>query len=159
MHGCRRVALDTNSCIYFLQREPTRFAPVSEIVSKAVSGPVQIELSGIVLMELLIHPYKSGDLHELSRVRQFTERQRGITTVEVSRSVAFASAAIRAMTGLKLPDAIVAGSAALSGCDVILGNDRKFQKLRGHQSLTVLSLGAKLRMPRYIHIDDYLEAA
>jgi hypothetical protein len=74
----------------------------------------------------------------------------------VTREVLLASAQLGASTGMKLPDSIVAASAAVYGSDTIVGNNDGFRRLNRLSSIHVREMSLTLQLPRYVHIDDYL---
>jgi hypothetical protein len=102
----------------------------------------------------------SGDRVQMLRVRRLSEGQRGVGLEAMSVEVIRLSAEVRAATGLKAPDALVAGSAITGGCEAIIGNDAKFRRLNtaGELPPTLLPRAA-VSLLRYIHIDDFLEEA
>lgn len=72
--------------------------------------------------ELLVKPIREADTAQIARIDDlFT--QTNLSVVPVDSTIARTSAAIRARTGLFLPDAIVVATAIESGCDAIVGND------------------------------------
>jgi len=125
----RRVAIDTSACLFYLQRASHRFGLMYEVMRRAVSGGLLVEVPGIVRLELLVMPYQTGDLALMRTVRRLTEELPGVSTSDISTEVLFASAAIRAHTRLKLPDAMVVGAAAVGGCDAVIGNDAAFRRV------------------------------
>jgi predicted nucleic acid-binding protein len=158
--GCRRVTLDTAGCIYLLQRSSRRFELVRMLVERAARGDLTIELPGIVYLELLVRPYRSGDMTEMATIRGLTHEQPGVETVAISEHVLLASASLRALTGLKTPDALVAGSATAGESQAIIGNDRRFDVLNTLDGVELLTAGRRqLPVPKYIHLDDYVEVA
>jgi predicted nucleic acid-binding protein len=160
MARLRRVTLDTAGCIYLLQRGSRRFALVRKLVEMAAAGRLVIELPGIVYLELLVRPYKTGDMTEMATIRGLTHEQPGVETVPISEQVILASASVRAIAGLKTPDALVAGSATAGGSDAIVGNDRRFEVLNSLEGVQLLTAGRRrLPVPRYVHLDDFVEGA
>jgi predicted nucleic acid-binding protein len=152
------IALDTSACIYYLQAVGERYELISEVIRRAARGRVEVELSGIVEMELLVRPYRSGDMIGVRKIRSLVEG-RGATLRDVSRDVLLASATIRAATGIRLPDAIIAGSAAVARCDAIVGNDTAFRRLNGISGVHVRTRRGTLPLPLYVHLDDYVTAS
>lgn len=68
------------------------------------------------------------------------------------------STEVRAFTGLKVPDALIVGSAVAGGCDAIVGNDRRFVRLNERNGARFMAIGSGRRdMPSYVHLDDYLD--
>lgn len=155
IEGVRIVALDTNACIYHLERQTAFSGLLDAVVARAIGGALNIVLSAIVQLELLVRPYASGDLRALRHILEFTEEHAGVITTPISREVVQVSAQIRAMTRLKLPDAMVVGAAIVEGADLIIGNDGKFDQLNSSAPLEVVSGPRRLRVPKFIRLDDY----
>ncbi|MEX2246839.1 MAG: PIN domain-containing protein [Dehalococcoidia bacterium] len=153
--GFRRIALDSSACVYYLRGEPLRGRLVAGLIERALDSLLAIHVPAIVQLELLVRPYRSGNPEELARVRSFTERQPGVRTAPISKDVLFGAAQVRALTSLKVPDALVVSSAAVGRCDGIVGNDTRFAALNRFETLHLSAMG-ELRLPRYIHLDDYV---
>jgi hypothetical protein len=154
----RRATVDTAGCIYLLQRGSRRFPHMRHVLELAAKGELKVELPGVVHLELLVRPYRSGDMTEMATIRGLTHEQPGIETKDISEQVLIVSASIRALTGLQTPDALVAGSATVHRSDALIGNDRRFDVLNEFADVELLSAArATLPLPRYIHIDDYVE--
>ena len=152
-----RITVDTCGCIYFLERESKRFPLARELFLEAARGHIEIELAGITLTELLVHPFQSGDRREIEVVLTLAKRQAGVRTTPLTESVLIAAAQVRAATRLKVPDALVVASAAISGCGAIVGNDQDFEVINKLAPMRLVLPGARaLTMPRYLHFDDYL---
>jgi hypothetical protein len=72
----------------------------------------------------------------------------------------FLAAEIRAHTRLKTPDAIVVASAVASGCQAIVGNDKRFRDLEGLRGTRFLAAGSRpIEMPDYLHLEDFVGEA
>jgi predicted nucleic acid-binding protein len=157
----RRIAFDTNTCIYFLTDQPRDHAQMArELIVKAAAGELEVQLAGVVVLELLVHPYRSGDPRELAAIRRFTREQPGITTMPITEHVMHVAAELRAHVPWKTPDALVVASAIVNGCEAIVGNDGQFAKLGELQRLQMLSLRRSSGdLPIYVHMDNYTEGA
>ena len=79
-----------------------------------------------------------------------------MVTTPLSREVVHASAQIRAMTRLKLPDAIVVGSAAVDGADLVICNDAKFDRLNAGGRMEVLNGARRVPVPAFLRLDEYV---
>lgn len=155
IEGAGIVALDTNACIYHLERQTAFSGLLDAVVARAIGGALHVVVSAIVQLELLVRPYASGDLRVLRHILEFTEEHAGVVTTPISREVVHVSAQIRAMTRLKLPDAIVVGSAVVEGADLVIGNDGKFDQLNASTRLEVASGARRYAVPRFIRLEDY----
>jgi predicted nucleic acid-binding protein len=148
------VSLDTNACIYFLGAvEPYREI-MRAVLNRAQAGKLEARIGGIVLLELLVAPFKSGRKQEVDRVRVFTAGGAGVTREQITESVLYAAAELRAITGLSTPDALVVASAAVNECDAIIGNDGGLSRIRPLAGRRLQSV-EHARVPRYLHLDDF----
>jgi predicted nucleic acid-binding protein len=138
--GAGPVALDTVVFIYFIEEHP-RFLPALERVFAAIDeGRLTAISSSLTLLEVLVVPYRAGNIPLAEQYEQLLTRSRGLRLIEVDRAQLRAAAHLRAVhAGLRTPDAIQV-SAALSGsCSALLTNDRDLPAVPG---LRILQLGA-----------------
>lgn len=156
----RTVALDTNSCIYYLAKERRRGKFVHALVQRAQRGELRVHLSPIVRMELLVQPLKTKDALEMRRVIALTRRTQGVVVFSMTEDMVAVGAELRARTGMKLPDALVAATAALTNCEVLVGNDAQFKRMEmvGDSFRSELT-GLRIRVPAYIHLDEVVHGA
>ena len=151
-HGI--VSFDTNACIYYLGREEPFFSLLAPLVARAAAGSLRIVLSAIVRLELLVKPYRLADQRLVRQALDFTEGHLGIDTSEISREVIDGAAQVRALLGLKAPEAIVVAAAALSGAGVVVGNDRTFGRL--NDANVKLAIGTQVYgVPAFVRLDEY----
>lgn len=103
-----RYLLDTNVALYFLGGRLAEALPDGECV-----------VSVITELELLAYPALDDRAEAL--VRQFLH---SVGIVELTDRVKAETIRLRRSHGLKLPDAIVAGTAAASGVELLTNNAR-----------------------------------
>lgn len=155
--GCRRVNLDTNVVIYYLEdRRP--YADLMETVFELIdTGALEAVLSSIVQMELLVKPIRENDLDAVDEIMEFVEQTANLSVFEVSRVVALQAAVIRA-EGLPVPDALIVATGAAAECDATITNDHDWQRtldaLRRQPAL--IRGDAPRAMPRIIYLKDYV---
>jgi len=154
---CRRVNLDTNALVYYLEdRRP--YADLMEAVFRRVSsGELEAVVSSIAQMELLVKPIRERDLRAMGEVIEFTERTANLRVVDVSRPVAMQAAVIRA-EGLGVPDSLIVATGAVAECDATITNDggwrRVVERLRRRPAL--MRGEVRLSVPKVIYLDDYV---
>jgi predicted nucleic acid-binding protein len=152
----RSALLDTSACVYFLNEVAPWAALVRIVLERADRGLLAILIPSVVHMELLAKAFEDEDELERRRVGFFVTGTRFIREVAFDTRAMVTSAEMRAKFRLKLPDAIVIGSACVEGVDAIVGNDGRFRRLRESTPL-LTTLGPSGRVPRYIHLDEYIE--
>jgi predicted nucleic acid-binding protein len=120
------LALDTVVFIYFIEEHP-RYLPLLDPVFAAIDKErLPAIASTLTLLEVLVVPYRAGNISLAERYEQVLTRSRGLRLVDIDRTQLRGAAQLRALhAGLRTPDAIQI-SAALSGeCTVLLTNDRE----------------------------------
>jgi predicted nucleic acid-binding protein len=135
------VAIDTSILIYIIE-EHVRFLPlVSPLFEEADRGEREIVTSALTLLEVLVVPYRVGDVQLAARYELLLTRSRGIRMVDISRDHLRAAAHLRAASGIKTPDALQLACAVGAGCRTFLTNDRELPSLSG---LRVVQLSSYL---------------
>jgi len=128
---------------------------VADIFRRAAQGQVEIVLSTIVQLELLARPVAQGDFSGVEEVLKLTEEHPNVLLRDVDRPVVFSAAWIKGKARLGTGDALVVASAALEGCDMIIGNDRQWKNLNALQGAQVAARGRNIfTVPPYLHLDD-----
>jgi predicted nucleic acid-binding protein len=87
------------------------------------TGRNEAVVSSASVAELMVRPIRAGANAE-SEARTFLLEYPGLSIRSVDVLVAGEAAAIRAETNLRLTDCLVAATAVLSGCGLVVTNDR-----------------------------------
>lgn len=126
------LALDTVAFIYFIEEHPL-FLPVLDPVFAAIDdGRLRAIASSLTLLEVLVVPYRAGNVPLAERYEQVLTRSRGLRLVEIDRAQLRAAAQLRAVhAGLRTPDAIQVAAALSGGCSGLLTNDRDLPEVPG----------------------------
>jgi predicted nucleic acid-binding protein len=125
------VALDTQVFIYFIE-EDKHFLPLVKPLFEAIDhGSLLAATSGLTLMEVLVVPYRTGNLSLADRYEALLTRSRGLRFVEIDRPLLKAAAQLRAAFRIKPPDAIQIAAAAVVNCGAFLTNDRRIPPIPG----------------------------
>jgi predicted nucleic acid-binding protein len=132
------VALDTVVIIYFIE-EHQRYLPVLDPVFAAIDKRrLRAIASSLTLLEVLVVPYRAGNIPLAERYEQVLTRSRGVRLIDIDRTQLRAAAQLRALhSNLRTPDAIQISAALSGGCSVLLTNDRDLPAVPG---LRVLQL-------------------
>lgn len=127
--GAGPVALDTAVFIYFIE-EDERFLPVVEQVFEVIdSGSLPAVTSTMTLLETLVIPIRAGNHRLAEAYESLLSRSRGLYLVDLDRLVIRLAAKIRALAGLKTPDALQVATALQAECTVFLTNDRQIPSI------------------------------
>jgi predicted nucleic acid-binding protein len=122
------LLVDTAPIIYTLEgnaRFAKRFAPLFE---RHAAGELQLAVSTVTIAEVLVGPLRAG---EEALTRRYRAALEAWQVVELSVDIAESAARLRAVHGLKLPDAVQVASALAVGADALVTHDRDFASVRG----------------------------
>lgn len=128
IRGVRRVAFDTNALIYLFEAREPYAEMVAAVLRRLETGDCVGVISTVVEMELLVRPFREQDLAFVDRLSLFLRHERNLIVRSVDSLVARTAAALRARSRLGAPDALIAATAAVEGCDAIIGNDADFAR-------------------------------
>ena len=129
--GSRTVYLDANVFIYVVEEVPLFLGVLGPLFDAVASGQVRAVTSEVTLAEVLVHPVREADAEREAAFVRSVRTRGGLTVVPVTRAVLVEAAQLRAATRMKLPDAIHAATARLSGCTVLLTNDARIVAVPG----------------------------
>jgi predicted nucleic acid-binding protein len=126
------VALDTVVFIYFIEEHPRFLSALDPVFAAIDKRRLRAIASSLTLLEVLVVPYRAGNIPLAERYEQVLTRSRGLRLIDIDRTQLRTAAQLRALhSGLRTPDAIQV-SAALSGrCSVLLTNDRDLPAVPG----------------------------
>lgn len=129
--GPGRVAVDTAVFIYFIEEHPRYLSLIEPLFAEAEAGVRELVTSALTLLEVLVVPYRAGDLQLAERYEAVFSRSRGLRVVDLDRGQLRTAAQIRAMHGVRTPDALQLAAAFSARCPVFLTNDRRLPALPG----------------------------
>jgi predicted nucleic acid-binding protein len=125
------VALDTALFIYFIEEDQGRLPLVRSVFEAIDRGALPAATSALTLMEVLVVPYRTGNLSLADRYEALLTRSRGLRFVEIDRLLLKAAAEVRAAFNMKPPDAIQIAAALVANCGAFLTNDRRIPSVPG----------------------------
>jgi len=127
--------LDASALIYLLEGEPAWCTAVKrELQAMAEAQPnLPLALSRLSLLECRVGPLRRGDHRSLERFEHFFA-QPDLHWVELSAAVVEQATSLRALHGLRTPDALQAASCLHLGPEaVMLSGDADFRRVPGLQ--------------------------
>jgi predicted nucleic acid-binding protein len=131
--------VSTPQFIYLIE-ENARFLPViAPLFEAADSGQLQLVVSALTLLEVLVVPYRAGDLTLAKRYEAVLTRSRGVRIMDLTRDHLRLAAQLRAATGVATPDALQLAASLAAGCSAFLTNDRRLPAVPG---LRIVQLGS-----------------
>jgi Predicted nucleic acid-binding protein, contains PIN domain len=130
--GSGPVAVDTALFIYLIEEHPRFLPAVQFLFEQADRGKREMVTSAVTLLEVLVVPYRAGNLQLAERYEALLTRARGVRLVELNRDQLRAAAQLRALHGgLRTPDALQVAAALTGGCATLMTNDRRFPAVAG----------------------------
>lgn len=136
------VGIDTAIFIYFIEENPRYVETIAPLFEAADAGVIEIVTSALTLLEVLVVPYRAGNIALAERYEAVLSRGRGVRMVDFSRDHLRRAAQLRASTGVATPDALQLAAAHTARCSVFVTNDRRLPSGPG---LKVLQLSSYSR--------------
>jgi predicted nucleic acid-binding protein len=126
------TALDTAPFIYYIAEHPEFVSLVAPVFEDVAAGRREIATSGLTLLEVLVVPFRAGNLALAERYEALLTRSRGVRLVEIGRGELRMAAQLRAVhPSVRAPDALQLAAALSAGCSAFLTNDRDLPALPG----------------------------
>lgn len=141
--GSRRIGLDTNAVIYFLDAKAPFADLLAPLFRRCEAGEIQLIVPSLVEMELLVGPRRDGDVTAVERIGLLLDHFPNLRVVAIDRDAAQLAARLRAEHSLSTPDALIVAAAQVAGCDLVVGTDRQ--------------CAARLVAPRYLCLTDFVD--
>ena len=132
------IALDTVVFVYFLERHIYHFPIIKNLFHRIEQGHINGLMSSLVYTELLVPAYRAGRSDLAMRTFNYLGRFPNLTTISVSPPISREAARLRATYGLRTPDAIHAATALHQKADVILTNDKHFNRIHAEIPIAFL---------------------
>jgi predicted nucleic acid-binding protein len=117
------IGADSAAFIYFIEEDPRFLAPVEALFQETAAGRCQLVTSAVTLLEVLVMPHRNRDSALAERYEALLTRSRGLHVVGISTDQLRAAAQLRAVTGMKTPDALQVAAALSTGCRTFVTND------------------------------------
>jgi len=125
-----KVYLDANFFIYTLEAVEPWARAAGEVLKALDRGDLSAVTSELSLAECLVKPLELGRAEIADAYRSFLKDHRFLTIGPVTREILVEAARLRALSRIKLPDAIHAATALQKGCSSFLTNDDRL-KIQG----------------------------
>lgn len=122
----RNIALDSTIFIYALN-EHENFPDAAKLLTAVKERLNTAVTSVMTLLEVAVHPYKTGSAQLVEEHRKFVSGNGKIRIIDVSQAVALKAAELRVKYHLKTPDAIHLATAIEAKCSLFFTADKDFQ--------------------------------
>ncbi len=135
MVNYRRIGLDTNVIIYYIEEHPVFLKKVEPLIDRIVEGKAIGITSYVTLLELLVKPIKEERFDLVEQYKTILMTQ--LEMVPLDESVSLRAAELRAKYGIKTPDAIQLASVISKNGDVFITNDGRLDAVEEIKVLTL----------------------
>lgn len=136
-----RIYIDTNTLVYFFDKNPIYFKAAAEIIQACDRGEFFGYTGDAAVSELMVHPYQTRNPAEIARGKAFFKRPNFITVLPHTTDIFDTASQFRARgKNLKLIDALHYATAISAGCQFFLTNDKDFSGVAA--DVTVVNLKA-----------------
>lgn len=135
MVSYKRIGLDTNVLIYYIEEHPIFLKKIEPLIDKIVQGKATGITSYVTLLELLVKPLRDGRLDIVDQYKTILTEQ--LEMVPLDEAVSLKAAQLRAKYGIKTPDAIQLASVIQKKGDVFITNDRGLKDVMEIKVLTL----------------------
>ena len=125
------VGVDTALFIYFIEEHPRFLHLIEPLFAAADEGKRELVTSALTLLELLVVPFRVGNLALAERYENLLTRSAGIRIVDLTRDQLRTAAQLRAATAIRTPDALQLAAAITAGCTSFVTNDRRLPAVAG----------------------------
>jgi predicted nucleic acid-binding protein len=135
-----RVYIDTKVFIFFLERTDTLFEVAAPFIQACANRQLLGVTGELVMAEVMVHPYRSGDAALIARFKSFFTRKNFLTIAEHEARFFDDAAMLAGQKRLKLMDAIHYRTALQAGCSFFLAHDHDFDAVAVGGGLEVMRL-------------------
>ena len=134
------TALDTAAFIYYIEENETFLPLVASIFEDVAAGRRQVVTSSLTLLEVLVVPFRAGNLTLADRYEAYLSRSRGVRLVDIGRPELRTAAQLRALhPSVRTPDALQLAAGLSAGCRTFVTNDRDLPPVAGLRVLQLRS--------------------
>ena len=116
------VYLDTNAVIYSVVKIDPYASLLQPLWLAAQAGRITVVSSELTLLETLVKPFRDGDDLLAAAFRALLLASRAVRLLPINQALLEDATRLRAMIGLKTPDALHAAAALASGCALFVTN-------------------------------------
>ncbi|MEA3413713.1 MAG: PIN domain-containing protein [Pseudomonadota bacterium] len=131
-----RVLLDTVALIYFLEENGQYSRQAEAIFGRIESGELQGLMANLVFAELLVPLYRAGDAQAAAGMTNRLLNFHNLEVISLTTEISREAARLRAVHGLRTPDAIHGATALVTQASGMLTNDKQL-KILGREGLAI----------------------
>lgn len=125
------IALDTVIFIYWIEENPAYLSRIGPLFHAVDRGEIEIVTSAITLLEVLVVPYRAGKVALAERYEQLLTRAPHLRLIDIDRQQLRAAAQLRAVHGVRTPDALQLAAGLTTRSTTLVTNDRRLPSVPG----------------------------
>ncbi|MBV9237287.1 MAG: type II toxin-antitoxin system VapC family toxin [Xanthobacteraceae bacterium] len=129
--GAGPVCLDTALVIYLIEENQLFSAVIAPLFEAADAGELELVVSALTLLEVLVVPYRAGNIALAERYEAVLTRSRGMRMIDLTREHMRLAAQLRAASSVATPDALQLATCLASRCSAFVTNDRRLPSIPG----------------------------
>ena len=134
----RKVGLDSSILIYHLE-DVESYSELTEAVFAAIAeGSPAAVLSTLSVTELLVQPFAEGKRDRVAAFERFVLSLPNTAVIPVSYPIAKEAARIRAIYGIRTPDALLVAAVLGEKAEALLTNDTDLRRLKAEGIAVVI---------------------
>jgi predicted nucleic acid-binding protein len=131
----RRIALDTSAFIYQLEANARYLALTDQIFTWIERPGGKAVTSTITMTELLVQPYRAADQQQADEFYVLLSTYPNLEWIAPNLEIADRAAQLRALHGLRTPDALHSATAVHAGATGLVTNDPVFERVKDFETL------------------------
>lgn len=124
------VALDTGPWIYWIEQDRRFLSAVAPLMTELAEERIAVVTSVLSLLEAQTGALQKGDEVRVHKYAELFTNTEGVFVVEVSVPIASRAARLRALHGLRTPDAIHLATALETGASAFVTTDCRLARVR-----------------------------
>lgn len=122
------LVLDTSAILAYLAGSEITSQPATVIVDELIRpGRNPALVSAVSVTEALVRAFRAGGSGAVGTIDAFLGHFPNLRVVPVDYEVAREAARVRAVTGLRTPDALIVATGLVSGAAIVVGNDERWR--------------------------------
>ena len=137
-----RVGVDAAIFIYFIEAAAAWLSAITPLFRAADSGQRELVTSAVTLLEVLVVPYRANHDALAARYEALLTGSRGMRLIDITRDQLRRAARLRALTGVRTPDALQLVAAQEAGCTAFVTNNRRLPAVSGLRIVQLTSYAA-----------------
>ncbi len=135
MVSYKRIGLDTNILIYYIEEHPVYFKKVVPFIDRIANNKATGITSYVTLLELLVKPIREKRFDLVDQYRTILTNH--LMMVQLDECVSSKAAELRAKYSIRTPDAIQLASIISRNGDVFITNDERLETVKEIKVLTL----------------------